>query len=195
MKQPSEPMTFIAMDGLPNVLDEKHSALLMYWSSLRASDRSPPARRDIDPALIPNLLPYLWLCEREDDSGRFICRLAGEHTRVRYGKGLRSSYLNDFIHPEDFHSVNSQFNAIIDKPGIGFCHGVEFASDEVLIRFRGIVMPLCNAEKVKYVFGLSIYEEQYRQKSEVELSHTRTVTDSSLWPSIGAPVEDFISQE
>lgn len=185
-------MSIVPMNGLPDVLDTKHAALLLYWSSLRVSDQSPPQRQDLDPTSIPNLLPYLWMCEREEDTGRFICRLAGEHTRVRYGSSLRRTYLNEFIRPEDFDSVNGQFNAILDEPAIGFCHGFEHAADDIIVRFRGIVTPLSDGEKAKFVFGLSLYEEQYKPAKDTNLSHIRTLTVSSLWPPIGAQIEQFM---
>lgn len=47
-----------------------------YWRSKRASRRMP-ARREIDPAEMPRLLPHLVISESVEGGRRFRCRLCG----------------------------------------------------------------------------------------------------------------------
>jgi hypothetical protein len=63
-------------------MDEKLERLLAYWRFKRGA-RKMPARADIDPAEIPDLLPLISLFEIEN--GRFRIRLAGHKIVEAYG--------------------------------------------------------------------------------------------------------------
>lgn len=81
-------------------LDEPLLAeLYAYWSA-RRQGRVAPARGDIDPIDIPNLLPHIALTEivpAADDTTRFRYRLAGTQVERHVGSPLAGRYLDELM--------------------------------------------------------------------------------------------------
>ena len=80
-------------------LDEPLLAeLLAYWSQQRQG-RFAPARRDIDPVDIPQLLPHVALTEiihsGDGTAPRFRYRLAGTQIEERFGCSLTNRFLDE----------------------------------------------------------------------------------------------------
>ena len=75
-------------------MDDKLERLLAYWRSKRRA-RKMPARADIDPAEIPELLPFISLFDHEDR--RFRIRLAGHKIVEAYGVEPRGKYLDELM--------------------------------------------------------------------------------------------------
>ncbi len=65
-----------------------------YWVE-RAGGRPMPARRDINPAHVPRLLPSISLVDVEERPQRFRIRLAGTRLREIYDREITGSYLDD----------------------------------------------------------------------------------------------------
>jgi hypothetical protein len=61
--------------------------MFKYWDSKRTT-RSMPARRDIDPTEIPQLLPHIRLTEILDGVTRFRCRLVGTAVEEAFGDDI-----------------------------------------------------------------------------------------------------------
>ncbi|HEX3501046.1 MAG TPA: PAS domain-containing protein [Stellaceae bacterium] len=79
----------------PIIADNRVLAgLWTYWQAKRGT-RSMPRRRDIDPAEIVAILPYLQLVERMD--GRFRYRLCGTAIVEAYGHELTSRFVDEII--------------------------------------------------------------------------------------------------
>ncbi|EDP65379.1 hypothetical protein BAL199_12001 [alpha proteobacterium BAL199] len=65
-----------------------------YWSERRRS-RQCPARADIDPVDIPQLLPHIGLIDVEVDGPRFKYRLIGTRMNEIFGQNFSGSYLDE----------------------------------------------------------------------------------------------------
>lgn len=73
------------MDGVRPVTD----AFLAYWRGKTRADGGLPARRDIQPAEIPELLPHAVLLDvvpGEADARRLLTRLIGTHVSAYFGE-------------------------------------------------------------------------------------------------------------
>ncbi len=64
------------VESEPGQLDRKLQRLLDYWQEKRG-EREMPARADIDPSDIPDLLPNIYLIDVSYDPNVFSFRLAG----------------------------------------------------------------------------------------------------------------------
>lgn len=85
----------------PEKLDEPVLAeLYSYWAA-RCGDRRAPARSDIDPIDIPQLLPHLALTEivpgNDSDTFRIRYRLAGTQIEERFGCALTNRYFDEVM--------------------------------------------------------------------------------------------------
>lgn len=74
-----------------------------YWLEKKA-DRVMPARGDIRPEEIPNILPFIALAEHVKDVDRFRYRIAGQETSRVHGAGIKERFL-DTLRPEKFGSL------------------------------------------------------------------------------------------
>lgn len=68
--------------------------LYAYWAELRG-DRRWPARKDVDPAEIKALLPYIMLVDVQRDPLDFRVRLTGTEIVSRFGEELTGRRLGD----------------------------------------------------------------------------------------------------
>jgi len=68
--------------------------LFDYWRA-KCAGREMPARRDIRPADLPRLLPYLSLIDVLPESERLRVRLAGTQLREVFGRDITGSYVED----------------------------------------------------------------------------------------------------
>lgn len=73
--------------------DHVLSRLLRYWTSKAAAGRLP-ARGDIDPTEIPEILPHLMIIDPAEEGG-FRCRLCGTAVAESYGRELRGKTFDE----------------------------------------------------------------------------------------------------
>ncbi|MGO8918495.1 MAG: ATP-binding protein [Stellaceae bacterium] len=71
-------------------------AALAYWRRQRGP-RAMPRRRDIDPTVIPKLLPHLQLIEVLEDGARFRYRLVGTALVAAFGREYTGKYLDELF--------------------------------------------------------------------------------------------------
>jgi hypothetical protein len=76
-----------------------HVALYRYWQSKRQG-RAMPARRDLDPAEVPGLLPHLTLIEVVGE--RFRYRLVGSRVVQDFGRELTGTFVGSHVNPPEY---------------------------------------------------------------------------------------------
>lgn len=85
--------------------------LFLYWQG-KLAGRRMPARRDIDPTEIPQLLPHVMLVDVVDGGRRIRFRLAGTAIRDITGLELTGRYLDEIIYPGPYadylHGLNRE---------------------------------------------------------------------------------------
>ena len=74
-------------------LDARLRSLLDYWNSRRGPDRAAPARADLSPADVPDLLPWIMLLDAVEDDYRH--RLVGTGLDGLFGRPLTGVTLSN----------------------------------------------------------------------------------------------------
>lgn len=78
------------------IADPRLRALYLHWNEIRGG-RAMPARRSIDPVLIPTVLSIIFLCDYEADTERLRYRLVGEEIRGTYDKEITGRYQDELF--------------------------------------------------------------------------------------------------
>ena len=126
-------------------LDEPLLAeLYVYWSS-RRGERFAPARSDIDPVDIPQLLPYIALSEIvEDGNGgrRFRYRLAGTQIEAHFGCSLTNRYLDELKHGSYLDYITGLYDRLIAEKAPVYSENC-FGNDETnSLAVKRLMLPL-----------------------------------------------------
>jgi hypothetical protein len=77
--------------------DDRLDTLLDYWN-LKRGTRPAPGRRDIDPAEITSLLPFLHHIDVEPEPLRFRHRLVGSELIDMMGRNVTGQYLGEGLY-------------------------------------------------------------------------------------------------
>jgi hypothetical protein len=84
--------------SVPADAHPKLRRLLDYWSAAHPAGGGLPGRQHIEPADIPDLLPWLWMLDVERDPLRFKYRLLGTEQVMAMGFNPVGRYLDE-VHP------------------------------------------------------------------------------------------------
>jgi len=109
-------------------LGDNLKALLAYWRS-KCGARAMPARRDIDPAEIPRLLPWVMLLDAQ--LGRVRYRLVGARIENAYGIAMTGKSIEEIL-PQGRLSFAQRTTSLT------FADGCRLASYCPMITARGI---------------------------------------------------------
>ncbi|NBB82905.1 MAG: PAS domain-containing protein [Alphaproteobacteria bacterium] len=115
-------------------LDTLRTAWTERWQARRCG------RRDFPPETLQPLLPWLWLYDRID--GRWFCRLAGEEVRYQNGRQIHRRWLEEFVPGAGAGEVQAYFDAIADRPGVGYVFGPIWIAMERHIQGERLCYPL-----------------------------------------------------
>jgi hypothetical protein len=131
---------------------------LDYWDSKRAGRRMP-ARRDIEPTEILDLLPYVVLIDVERDPLDFRYRLVGTAVATRFGHDHTGSRFSTLPQQAEGSAVWKTAVRILDErrpivshiPFVGFHRWVQ--------NYRDISMPLSeDNDTVNMIFAVLQFE-------------------------------------
>ncbi|MDP6831067.1 MAG: PAS domain-containing protein [Alphaproteobacteria bacterium] len=135
-----------AAELLDTGVDDALQQALDYWQRLRG-ERNMPARKDLNPADIPRLLPKLMLADVSDPEAdskdphiRF--RLVGTEVVGRYGSELTGHRLSEIDYGSRADDVAALYRRAIDCAKPQFAR-IEFWQDhDRLIRTEHLLLPL-----------------------------------------------------
>ncbi|HIC82398.1 MAG TPA: PAS domain-containing protein [Kiloniellaceae bacterium] len=138
-----------------------------YWRRLALKRGGVPLRDDLDPAEIASLLPFLFIAEKEPDSGRFHFRLSGTGITEIMGLEHTNRYLDELLDGEDLENVMAMFDQVLDRRVcIRSVEGLTY-NDRSYVRVEILRMPMCaGAGDCRLVIGcLSRIENDCRPNS------------------------------
>lgn len=145
-------------------LDEPLLAeLYTYWSQRRGNLRAP-ARADIDPIDIPQLLPHIALTEivkpPDCKEARFRYRLAGTRIEDRFGCALTNRFLDELKEGEYLDYIQSLYRQIMaDMVPVYSESSFEAADSNTLIAKR-LMLPLSDDQQsVNMVLSGVLYRD------------------------------------
>ena len=90
------------------ILNPKLGRLFAYWRS-KQRGQIAPARRDIDPAEIPRLLPWVWLVDVVDGGSDFRFRIGGEKLVEFLGRRMTGETTNALASSPFFSNIAQAF--------------------------------------------------------------------------------------
>ena len=149
-------MTFI------DALDEPLLAeLYRYWCD-RRQQRFAPARADIDPVDIPQLLPYIALSEiiQDDASGtqRIRYRLAGTQIEAHFGCGLTNRYLDELKFGDYLRYILDLYDRLIADKAPVYSESSYGEPDGKSLSVKRLMLPLSeNGTTVTMVLAGLLY--------------------------------------
>lgn len=147
----------LSMDSFDHVEQPLLRDLIGYWMAA-ARERDMPARRDIDPAEIPRLLPFVWLCDYLPDSRRFRYRLMGDHVRDAYDSNATGRYLDEMVSPGAKDRVLYYFRKAVDLPCVVHIHGRLYAEAKTPAQGERILLPLsADGVHVDMILGATVH--------------------------------------
>jgi hypothetical protein len=117
-------------------------ALFGYWSGKRG-DRCMPARADIDPSEIKDILPDLMLWNVEGLDGPFVIRLVGERIVQFVGRNNTGLPAGSGMAPEAAASMAAVLSDVADSRAPRFRFGAAFWAREKSYRnYEAAFLPL-----------------------------------------------------
>ncbi|NRA86005.1 MAG: PAS domain-containing protein [Rhizobiales bacterium] len=155
--------------------------LYEYWNELRGN-RMAPQRKELDPAMLKDILPNLFLLDRQGP-GAYSFRLAGTKTCNIFGEELKDKNFLDLWNENDRDSFVSLFDTLSEQGAVIVC-GLKGLSGDEQVNFEFLALPLFhkNATYCSSIIG------SFGFNSEVERKYLLPVTDIELhslrviWP-------------
>lgn len=128
-------------------------ALYAYWQDLRRDGRLP-ARVDIDPSRIPDVLPNIGLFDVEQAPRRYRIRLMGMQIVSWYGCDLSGRYLDEIDFGDRPEFTFALLDQVVDRRAAGHMTGEYTKQDGRTIRYERLFMPLSSdGRRVDMVIG------------------------------------------
>ncbi|MCR9221516.1 MAG: PAS domain-containing protein [Alphaproteobacteria bacterium] len=129
--------------------------LYRYWRA-RCDGRRAPARADIDPLDLPDLLPNLWLMDVEADPLDFRNRLAGTATAQLIGRDVTGKRFAEIFTGPDSAEIFAEYRGVVESWRPHAAARTVFWADRSFIRYRRLVTPLsADGRRVDMLFGLT----------------------------------------
>lgn len=136
-----------------------------YWSGLRGLRRFP-AKREIDPAALKPVLPYIMIAEVHRDPLRVRYRLVGTEVVHFMGEDFTGQWLHETAWGDYIGSVEEKYDRVFKIGGPVF--GIDYftqASDRQRKPYEWAIFPLAeDGETVDYC----LLVEDYRQLNRFE---------------------------
>ncbi|MDH3231463.1 MAG: PAS domain-containing protein [Alphaproteobacteria bacterium] len=102
------------VNGSAGIQDRRLRRLYEYWGEIRG-DRRAPARTDINPTEIPDLLGYVNIFEVQDTPRDFRVRLHGTEVARMLGQEITGKWLSDVFSGEDAERCRQAFDICVDE--------------------------------------------------------------------------------
>lgn len=162
--------------------------LYSYWNALRG-DRLAPARLEVDPGRLVNILSETFILER-DRAGTFVFRLAGTRICEQFGYELRGRDFTQMAGPGHTHILDQDLVAITNHGAVGVFELEASALDGRTVVFEAIVMPLQHTQAVisRYLGSISVMgTPPPAWLGSVPLTPQTLRRNELFWPAGGPP--------
>ncbi len=139
----------------------EHRQLFDYWRSKFRAGRLP-ARKDIDPIDIPNLLPWLSLIETDwsSDAPRFRIRLVGSGVVDRFGRDATGLWFEDAYDEEVCAQQVAMYTQIVTTAWPSLSRPTPPIRDREHIVSNRLIVPLTGGgDRVEQMMSLIIFDD------------------------------------
>lgn len=149
-------ITMAAPGCWPELVDARFRTLLRHWAERRVGPTTP--RSAIDPAVIRDCLPHVWLYKYLPEDNDFICTLAGEAVNEAWGRSLIGKRASVFMPPAMQARVPKLYRRMLDLPAIQVSRRRITPADGMAQSAERLIVPLAQDDGSPYgVFGLTLY--------------------------------------
>lgn len=143
--------------------------LLDYWTDKKGG-RIAPARRDIQPVELRDLLPNVFLVDVEPHPTRFRFRLVGTEIVQFYGIDATGRFLDDLDFSDRAPSVIAHYAAVVTtrEPS---CHSVQFTRGcGRHLSYERVILPLSSdGVSIDMLLGGICFDEAYETRLDSAL--------------------------
>ncbi len=148
--------------ALPDDCDRRIRRLYDHWRAVHPASGGLPGRQHVDPAAIPELLPWLWMLDVERDPLRFRYRLVGTEQVSAMGADMTGRYLDE-AHPRFLTSLTyPDYVAAAERAEIRYHRGpptFHINKDYVLI--ERLLLPLAgDGSEIDKLLAITVYHRR-----------------------------------
>lgn len=161
---------------------ETTSYLFNYWNKLRG-DEIAPERKELDPTLLKNVLPNLFLLDRKG-AGEYNFRLAGTKTCNIFGEELKDKNFLSLWNKTDRDSFVSLLDTLSEQGAAIVC-GLKAEAGDKLVEFEFLALPLFQGHKsyCSSVIGSFAYDKEIDDKFMLPISNIEMSSLRVIWPA------------
>ena len=132
-------------------------ALLDYWDGKR-DRRSMPARADLDPVEIPDLLPHVALVDTAESLAEFRYRLFGTELCKGFGHDRTGLQFAELPRLENFDEIYRGYWLTFTEKAPQYFHGQIDSDENSHIRYARLTLPLsADGEHINMILGCIIF--------------------------------------
>lgn len=155
--------------------------LYEYWNDLRGL-KSAPNRKDLDPNLLKEILPNLFLLDRLSPED-YNFRLAGTKTCGIFGEELRDQNFLDLWNQNDRDSFKSLLETLTEQGAAIVC-GLKGRSGDDDVMFEFLALPLFHAQSniCSSVIGSFGYENEVETSYKLPITNIEMMSLRVIWP-------------
>lgn len=147
------------MNASPQQLvdDARLSHVLSCWQRWRGSQLWP-ARDDIDPLDLKQLLPNIFMVQVVDDGERFRYVLTGIAVREQLGFELSEKHLDEIFTGEQLKRVTRNYQTVIAGAG-HYVSQLWTQRKRPIMQFRRLLLPMASDRtRIDTVLGFALYD-------------------------------------
>jgi hypothetical protein len=116
--------------------------LYAYWYAARGR-RLMPAREDIDPAALRDILPHIVMVDVEREPLRFRYRLVGTYVTGISGRDITGLYADATTFPERLEEVVSPYRMVVEhRAPVGKYGQARWVPNRPWVRLETLLLPL-----------------------------------------------------
>ncbi len=156
--------------------------LFDYWNKLRGDDIAPQ-RKSLDPVLLKDILPNLFLLDRNSNTN-FNFRLAGTKMCKIFDGELRDQNFLDLWSKNDRDSFTSLFDSLCEQGAVVVCGLKGVAINGKNVPLEMLALPLFHGKSniCSSVIGSFSYDRELDQKFMLPISKIEISSLRVIWP-------------
>jgi hypothetical protein len=132
--------------------------VLDYWEQ-RRGDRAMPARRDVDPTELRQVLPHLQITEVIGGGARFRYRLVGTAIVEAFGAEFTGKYVDELVSGERDSFVHACYRAVCAARRPAFVRSKYITTKTIELTANRILAPLSDdGAEVNQILGALTFE-------------------------------------
>jgi hypothetical protein len=166
-------LTATPVGASSEIADARLRRLYEYWIAKRG-DRPAPARRDIDPVDIPDLLGFVNIYEVQGEPRDFKVRLNGSEVAEMLGREITGKYCSTVISGPDAVRCKTAFNICVDQCSPAIVETSMAFCDKPYMAQTMVVLPLSSdGERVDMIITAHSYHRLDSADQPIDLAAHR----------------------